>query len=228
MRARTILGALVAVFTLAGCVTAPQAPVALSTSVLQTRMAIVTTATPEVNTFFPGANCLLCIATASAANGTLTKHVRTLSNEDVGRYDESIAQRLRDRGLAVTVVEEALDLRKLPKQTAKGPNLAPRDFRALAQQYNIDRLIVIDVTQIGVERPYAAYVPTAEPKAVVRGVGYVVNLTDNTLEWYAPLNVVKSTDGTWDEPPQFPALTNAYFQAIELARDALTQPFSTP
>jgi hypothetical protein len=37
--------------------------------------------------------------------------------------------------------------------------------------------------------------------------------------------VQKATDGDWDEPPKFPGLTNAYFQAVEQFKDGAKKPF---
>src|ERR1700744_2579653 len=37
----------------------------------------------KVDTSFPGAGCLLCIAMANGANSALTKHAHTMSNQDV-------------------------------------------------------------------------------------------------------------------------------------------------
>lgn len=61
--------------------------------------------------------------------------------------------------------------------------------------------------------------------AVVSGEGYLVNLNSNVLEWYLPINISKGADGNWDEAPKFPGLTNAYFQAIELGKEAIKKPF---
>jgi hypothetical protein len=73
---------------------------------------------------------------------------------------------------------------------------------------------------VGIHRNYASYVPTGAPHSTIQGVGYIVNLKDNSLEWYQPVTIKKFTDQNWDEPPKFPALTNAYYQAIEMAKDA--------
>ncbi|UUZ52372.1 hypothetical protein LP419_22890 [Massilia sp. H-1] len=64
--------------------------------------------------------------------------------------------------------------------------------------------MVIALTNVGIERLYSAYIPTADPKARVSGVGYLVNLDTNALEWYLPLNVQKASDGNWDELSQIP------------------------
>jgi hypothetical protein len=34
-----------------------------------------------------------------------------------------------------------------------------------------------------------------------------------------------SAQGEWDEPPKFPGLTTAYYQAIELAKDKIKDQF---
>lgn len=86
--------------------------------------------------------------------------------------------------------------------------------------------MVFNITTLGISRTYADYFPTSDPKALLQGSGYLVNLSNNTYEWYLPVNVTKSTDGNWDEPPKFPGLTNAYFQALEIGKDSFLKPFS--
>ena len=75
-------------------------------------------------------------------------------------------------------------------------------------------------------RPYSAYVPTGEPKAIVSGSVYLVNLSTNTYEWLMPFSVDKSAEGAWDEPPKFPGLTNAYFQVLEMVADRIQSPLA--
>ena len=79
---------------------------------------------------------------------------------------------------------------------------------------------MIEISELGFERTYAAYFPTGEPRAYLRGSGYMVNLANNTYDWYQPVEVRKGTDGKWDEPAAYPGLTNAYYQAIELGKDS--------
>jgi hypothetical protein len=44
-------------------------------------------------------------------------------------------------------------------------------------------------------------------------------------ELYVPLQLEKAADGAWNEAPKFPGLTNAYYQVLELGKDAVTSPF---
>lgn len=58
---------------------------------------------------------------------------------------------------------------------------------------------------------------------MVKGLAYLVNLKTNDYEWYQPIDVAKGA-ANWDQPPGYPDLTNAYYQAIELAKDSVLTP----
>jgi hypothetical protein len=105
------------------------------------------------------------------------------------------------------------------------PNTARKDFSALKKKHNLDKILVINISSLGIWRNYSAYIPNGDPKAVVKGQGYLVNLKSNTYDWYQPVDVAKSAGGKWDEEPKFPGLTNAYFQAIELGKDVFLKTF---
>jgi hypothetical protein len=36
--------------------------------------------------------------------------------------------------------------------------------------------------------------------------------------------VFKNAAGNWDEPPDYPALTNSYYQALEMGKDIILAP----
>jgi hypothetical protein len=214
---------------LTGCASAPQQPVALTGATLSApagRIGIAMSAMPKVDTSFPGAGCLLCLAAASVANSTLTNYTKTLPSEDLLRVKGELAELLRKKGHDTVVIDEAIIVADLPNAPTSGPNLARKDFTALRSKYKLDKLVVIDITEIGISRAYAAYIPTSDPQGVVNGSGYLVNLKDNTFEWFLPLKQARSANGKWDEAPTFPSLSNAYFQALEGAHDALIQPFN--
>lgn len=226
LRAWMAMGALAA---LVGCASAPQPPVALDATRLNAssgKVGVLMSAVPNADTHFPGAGCLLCLATASMANSSLTTHTKTLPGKDLASIQADVVEALRRKGVDVVQITDAVKIDDLPKGTSTAPNAARRDFSLLKTKYKLERLLVIDVTQQGFERTYAAYVPTSDPKGLVRGTAYLVNLSTQTYEWYAPIDVLKATDKKWDEPPKFPGLTNAYFQAVEAARDTVLTPLS--
>lgn len=216
------------VIFLAGCAT-PQRPVSLAEKTFSSktqRVGVGMTALPKVDTQLPGANCLLCIAAAVMANSSLIDYSRTLPHEDLPKLKNDLAELLRRKGTDVTVIAEDLDIDKLPSYSGKGPDIAEKDYAPLKQKYAIDKILLIRITNMGMLRPYSTYFPTSDPKAILKGVGYIVSLNDNTYEWYMPVDLAKGSDSKWDEPPEFPGLTNAYFQVLEMGKDAFLKPFS--
>lgn len=228
LRIRIAPVALLSLALLTGCATTPpQKPLPISADALQAgagRIGVAMSGVPKVDTQFPGAGCLLCLAAASAMNSSLTDHVRTLPPEDVPALKEKAASLIGAKGGTPVVIGAALDANALPDFRSDMPNVARKDFRALKDKHQIDKLLMIQIDTIGMVRTYSAYIPTSEPKAVFNGRAYLVDLKTNALEWYHPFSVTKAADGTWDEPPKFPHLTNAFFQALELGKDQVLQP----
>lgn len=228
MKSYFLSAALVLAGFLSGCATPPQQALAISQDFAKpgpAKIGVVMTPTPKVDTEFPGASCLLCLAAASLNHKSLTAEVRTWPTEDITKVESDITKILQDKGLQAQEIKAPLVLKQLPSFDSKAPNMARQDFRGLKSQYQVDKLLVINITALGVWRNYSAYIPTGAPQAVVKGNAFIVNLESNALEWYLPLDVAKSASGEWDEPPKFPGLANAYFEAVEEAKDQLTQPF---
>lgn len=214
------------VAALGGCATAPQQAMPLSATALTGdggRVGVAMTALPKIDTAFPGAGCLLCIAVASGVHGKMTDHVRTLPYEDLPDLKKQAAAAITKKGATAVMIDGEFKIDALENFKSDQPNFARKDFRSLREKHNIDRLMVVDVAALGVWRDYSSYVPTSDPKAIVKGAAYMVNLRTNALEWYAPIEIAKAAT-TWDQPPKYPDLTNAYFQAIELGKDVVLKP----
>jgi hypothetical protein len=226
MMARIVIVAFA--IALAGCVAPPQQPVKLSDGFLgapNTKIGVVMTPLPKVDTYEIGAGCLLCLATVAVANASLTEHIVTLPAENIPELKSEVGRLLEKRGFQVTVIPESIDITKLPSNKSKGVNASTKDFTALKSKYNVDKLLVIEIHMLGTFRTYANYVPTSDPKGTLKGVGYIVDLSNNSYDWYLPVDILKSVEG-WDEPPKFPGLTNAYFQALETGRQSFLKPFA--
>lgn len=209
----------------------PQQPVVFSmdtyvASQPKERVGVAMTALPKHTTQTPGASCLLCLAAAAGANSDLSNHSKTLSNENLPKLKEDIAELLRRNGIDTVVIPDEIQLSDLPKHKTKGVNIAKKNFSSLGQKYGVDKLLLIDITALGFTRTYAAYFPTSDPNAFFAGTGYIVDLNSNVYEWYQPVAISKSAEAEWKEPPNFPGLTNAYFQALEMGRDELLRPFA--
>jgi hypothetical protein len=214
---------------LAGCATAPQAPVSMAYRPFAEpglRIGVAMSKLPKADTSFPGAEWPLCHAAAALANAKLTAHARTLPTDDLAGLKDDIAAVLKLKGQVPVVIDEPIVVGQLPKAGSTVRNAAPRDYSSLQSKYQLDKLLVVELTEVGITRAYSSYIPAGEPKGVVSGMFYMVNFRDSSYEWYVPLVQQKSAQGNWDEAPAFPGLSNAYFQAIEAARQAILQPLA--
>jgi hypothetical protein len=214
-----------AVAALTGCATKPQPPVQMKAEAIapQARVGVALSALPKADTYLPGAGCLLCLAAASVANSSLTAHAKTLPSDDLAALKAQIVETLKQRGVEAVAIDGDFDVSKFPERASQ-PGQADRDFARLRDQYKIDRLLLISFDGIGFQRTYASYFPTSDPLAWVKANGAVVDLRSGAYDWLKPVEVLKPSSGKWDEPPKFPGLTNAYYEAIELAKEQLLQP----
>lgn len=230
---RRIVGALLAAsLILVGCASAPQLPVNLagdyfSGTAKTGRIGVVMAELPKPDTEFPGAGCLLCIAVASGMHSSLTTQVRTLSTDELKPLKADLVTLLKQRGLDAVAIDEPVKVRDLPDFKSAEPNsFSRKDFSALKARHQVDRLLVVDIRSLGVWRSYSAYVPADLPRAVVNGEAYLLDLSTHRYEWLQPIAINRAAEGAWDEPPKFPGLSSAYYQALDSAMDEVKRPFA--
>lgn len=230
MNLRSAFALTLVVLLSAACATVRQETVPLESKSIglnSGRIGVAMAPLPKVDTEFPGAGCLLCIAAASMANSALTEHSHSLSYEDLPDLKSEVGKLLRNGGANIVVIDEPMKIDELPDFGTKAQNIARKDFSQLRQKYGIDKLLVIDITTLGFVRTYSSYFPTSDPKSTIKGTGFLVNLKNNAYEWYQPVDVTVSAADKWDEPPKYPGLTNAFYQALEMAKDDIRRPFAT-
>jgi hypothetical protein len=217
----------VVILLVTACAGAPVHYASLSEEVVTGKagkVGVIMTAVPRPDTSFPGASCLLCLAAAATANSTLTGYTHTLSTAEVTAYRATVVKAMRADGADAIEITEVLDFKKLPDVKTPVPDAPKKDFKNLKATYGVDELVVIDVTSLGVERHYAAYISNADPNGYINGNIFIVDLASNAYRWQLSLHSTKQTEGKWDEPPSFPAVTNAYFEAIEHGKDQILAP----
>ncbi|WP_221795225.1 hypothetical protein [Oceanobacter mangrovi] len=220
---------LVAVVAITGCSVAAQKPVALNEEAFtQTNsIAIIATEVPTPDTTFPGASCLICAGIAIANHSALTEKVVTFSTEELVSLPEDLKQVLAESGKQVVISDKPLVLKSLPDSKSKLENSSKKDFSGLAKELGVSKALVIDVQFDGVLREYSSgYIPAAAPVGYVYGYAYLVNPETSQYEWFMPLNIREAVEGEWDEPADFPKLTNAYYSAVEKFRDAVLNAFT--
>jgi hypothetical protein len=218
-----IIGLLLAGLLLGGCATR-QEPIPLAKDYYTAktgRIGVLVTDAPNPDTMFPGADCLLCMAVASAANSAMTDAVRTWPTADLRPLKGELVQLLQSRTQQAVPIDDRVDLVALPKRPTQEAGFAVKDFSSVASRAGVDRLLVVNLHTLGVRRTYASYVPTSAPVAVLGASAFIVDMKTHRLDWYQDFNVTRPAEGAWDEPPKFPGLTNAHFQVMELSKDAI-------
>ena len=214
------------VLFVSACATAPQQPISLNKEALLdgNRMGIVMDKMPKPALDLPGASCLLCIATAMAANSTLSTQVKTFSSEELVSLPAEVKGILKGAGKEVLLIEEELEIKDLPGVENWVENKPRKDFSVLAKSNDVGQLLVIDVNHHGATRPYSAYFPTGGPEASISGAAYLIDMRSNTYLWYLPISIFRGVDAeAWDEPPAYPGVTNSYYQVVEEFRDAILE-----
>ena len=211
-----------------GCASV-QEPVSIDETMLDgtdnSRVVIVMTQLPEPDLAFPGAGCLLCVLTAEGMHASLSSHADNLDGTEFKLSKTELADRLREKGIDPIVVDEPLDFQSLKKAKSDGENSAVYDYSELAELHQADYVVVISVNSFGFSREFASYIPASEPVATFSGKGFMVDPKTNTYVWYRPFSVAKGIEGEWDQPPEFPKLTNAFYQAVAEARDVVLAEF---
>lgn len=225
-----MLALLSIVFFVAACAGTPQMAIDYDQSLMATEPTVIGIAVneaPEPTIIYPGAGCLLCVGVAAAANSGLSKQVKTFSTVDLTSLGAEIAEALRQQGHKVVMFEgeNALSEKDFPKRKA-AQDTAKRDYSSLAASHGISQLIMLDFTQIGATRSYSSYVPISDPMAVINGKIVAIDVASSAYRWYLPLNELRSAEGDWKQPPQFPNMTNAYYQLVENVRDSALEPFA--
>lgn len=219
----SFFGFLVSLALLTSCAsTPPQGAVAFSsTSVNEGEsIGIYIDELPKVGMNYPGANCLLCLAAAAAANGGVSGHARTLSNDELGSdFAADIARQFAQDGIKSTILQGAIDLKKLKKSSFESDIQARKDYTVLASAVNNTHLLVVDINYSGLGRQYANYLATSPPYALISGSAFIVDLQSNEYLWYLPIVQRNSAGTAWKEPPNYPTLTNEFYKAIATVRD---------
>lgn len=211
------------VMTCVACTTIPQAPVSFSSGIIDdgSSVTIIMSDIPKPNMAYPGASCLLCLGVAAAANSDLSKYSKTLPTEDFLSFGVEVRDVLIARGVNAQLNDKTFINKDLKKSTSKEPNVSIKNHSVLKEQFDTTHLLVIRLDSIGMSRNYNAYIPTSQPYVKIAGAAYLVNLESNVYDWYLPITQQDYSDGEWNEKPDYPSLTNAYFGAIERVREAI-------
>lgn len=220
------IAAFVPITLLSGCAT-KQAAINFSQESLAGKnevIGVAASAVPGISVDFPGADCLLCLAAAYAANSDMRTHAKSVTTTELASLQDSMVNKLKSKGYKVVKIDDPIVLHKLPSNSSRKEGYAKYNFTGYSKQ-NITSLVVLNYKTVGFRRNYQAYFPVGPMKAAATGEAYMVSLVDNKLLWHKDFDVIKGVTGDWNNPPKFPELTNSYYAMIEELKDSIIDGF---
>lgn len=215
---------------LAGCSMAPPQPdVTLNTDILSRediKIGVYYVAPKEkATTHIWGANCLLCYGVASALTSSLDTHLEAnITTAELDAIKEIVHKKYSSRFSNVKMVELSTPINDM-KDFNEQLGFADKDLRGLKEELDIDVLVVMQLWMHGAYRSFSEYIPNGDPQGYVAGLLYSVDLNTNAYLQYLSIDEKVQPTGQWDEPPSFPSVTTAYYQAVENAKRKIDKSF---
>jgi len=228
IKAPTLLALLFSFSWLTGCATV-QPPVTMAPEVWQESnetIGIAVTELPKPDTVLAGNQGLLDLAFNASMASSLTNKVRTWDVNTLNDTPNQVQKILEHQGYKTKLLGK-LDISKLKELPSK-EGYAGLDYSTLKAKEGINKLILFLPTAAGTYRTYYSVMPTSDPIAQVGINSFVIDLDDNRLLHYQTVVMQRSAAGDWDEGPEFPNLTNAFYQALDMSQQALLVPFKQP
>ena len=188
--------------------------------------------TPVPTTYKQGNQGLLDLAINSAMATDLDAHLAKLEVMRIDTLADQVAMYLRTKGFLVKRVKTPIDVAALqafekPENAPPKAYFASADFRPLKEQHGVDKLVVLSLRQLGTIRNYYGFIPLNAPSGISSVSGQAIHLSSNRLEWnHAVTQIVPNTEGDWDVPPEYPALTKAIYTAYDRSRTMVYQQFA--
>jgi hypothetical protein len=215
---------LLAAAWLTGCAS-PQLPIALEDTLWSERdktIGVAVVELPKPTVQLTGNQGLLDLAINTGLAAGLRSKVETWELAGMETVPQQLVDELNTRGYKA----KALAPIKLSDFKESGTKLgyAKHDFTPLRQQ-QVDKLILITLNVAGTQRSYYSIVPTSDPLTQLGGLTQIIDLTDNRLAFYQTFASVRAADGEWDEGPDYPNLTNAFYQALDESEQSILAPF---
>lgn len=213
---------------LTGCAT-PQPPVAMDQAFWnekQDRIGVAISEIPSPSVQMTGQQGLLDIAVNKGMASGLSKKVETWDSSSLSELQKKVVERLQAQGYTVKLLDKPYDPSAFKESKGK-LGYADLDLTPLKEQEGIDKLVLLLFGANGTTRSYYGMIPTSDPVSQVAMVTTIVDLDDNRLVYFQPSVINRAAEGEWDESPEYPNLTNAFYQALDEAEQKMLVPFDT-
>lgn len=123
-----------------------------------------------------------------------------------------------------------LDLKGFKKIRPRGHGIYfDQDLSPLAAQWQIQKLLLVEVLGFGSLRRYSGAVAEGDPEGYFQAQAQLIDLRTHEVLWLAALDDKLACEpvpaGDWNQPPDYPNLTAALKQAMYYAKEYLLSEF---
>lgn len=204
---------------LAGCATVPEKTIVLPESFWQkkdVKIGVAMVASPKGAEHMVGPQDELDRAIARKIDARLASYLESVQPREFGQIAQTFAERLRGMGYTASVIAEPLSSQHAALETKGSTTAVDGILTPIRTKYGIDRLLLLSIDRFGAVRDYFVFVATAAPQATFQVRGELIDLTSNTMLWRVSMaenqNVIP-IEGEWNQPPDYPNLTQAIRRA---------------
>ncbi|TAK72072.1 MAG: hypothetical protein EPO11_10490 [Gammaproteobacteria bacterium] len=178
----------------------------------QQKIAVATTKAPTPQFYRVGQQGLLDVAINNSMNKDLDKRLERIDLDWYQQLPVSFSDQLKKRNIYAKSYLNQLD---------------PDDdnYQRIAAQIDSDKILVIKLEEIGAKREYFGFIPKGAPEAVCEMTGELIDVKNNQVLWRYKTTAELPVKGNWDQPPNYPNLTNALQLAVNSARQELVDSF---
>jgi len=157
---------------------------------------------------------LIDILINDAVSNRLQSYLGKLKPDVTQQLNAQFIKRFNAKHIAAKSYTKTIDTSKLPSDDRDNKKYAVKKFTALKMAVGSDKLLIVSVNALGVERKYMGFIPLGAPRAVCNLSGKLVDLNSNKILWRHNFNSTVSVKGPWDQPPRYKNLTIALNKAI--------------
>jgi ABC-type uncharacterized transport system auxiliary subunit len=202
---------------LSGCAT-PEKNIALTENFWKDSKHKITVANTKItNTNKPklhsmGNQGLLDMAISSAATKTFSNYLEKTDCAWYNDLSKKFVGQLKKRNISSEIHPMYID----PEQKKEAVFTAKIDG---------NKLLLIELQQLGAIRNYYGFIPTGAPKAYCLLKGELINREDKQVLWRHITKIEEPVQGNWDQPPAYPNFTLALQQAVVSAQEEMIDSF---
>jgi hypothetical protein len=191
----------------------------------QQHVAVTTNKVPKAGLYKEGAQGLLDMAINDADSTGFRHYLESYKlNNLSSELRTNFVKGLKKHNIKAKRVAR-IDTEKLDDSGLNKTQYAIKDYRPLAIKIGPEKLLIVSINAAGATRKYYGFIPLGAPKAFCNLEGHLVNLNNDKILWRYTAKVYVPIQGNWDQPPRYPNFTAALNQAVELAKQEVTDNF---